>query len=99
MPQRKAASVFPDPVGDKISVFSPDAILGHPNRCGGVASAKEVSNQARTGAEKGFSGSAGTSITVLATGNDIPGRPKLHPYQGFTASVRTTYTDLYHFCR
>ena len=56
-PHRKAARVFPEPVGDRISVFSPDEIAGQPCACGGVGSTNDVSNQVRTGTEKGASAS------------------------------------------
>ena len=45
---RKAASVFPDPVGARISVLSPRAIGGQPSCCARVGSAKARVNQSRT---------------------------------------------------
>ncbi len=49
MPQRKAASVLPEPVGAQIRVCSPEAIAGQPCACAGVGASKEASNQRRTG--------------------------------------------------
>ncbi len=50
-----------------MSVCSPDAMAGHPWAWAAVGSAKVVSNQARTGAEKGESGSS-AATTHHATG-------------------------------
>ena len=73
MPHRKAARVFPDPVGDKISVFSPEAIFGHPNDCGGVGATNDVSNQARTAGEKGSSAASDTpKLYETAPGHGEP---------------------------
>ncbi len=44
-------SVLPDPVGARISVWSPAAIAGHPCAWAAVGAAKVVSNQVRTGSE------------------------------------------------
>ena len=66
-PQRKAASVLPEPVGASTSVCSPEAMAGQPWACGGVASAKVVENQARTGAEKRSSGSGAVTPWRLPT--------------------------------
>jgi len=41
---KKAAKVFPDPVGAKSSTFSPLSIFGHPKACGGVGEPKVSSN-------------------------------------------------------
>ncbi len=51
MPHRKAASVLPEPVGARMSVWSPPAMAGHPWVWAGVGSGKLDSNQARTGGE------------------------------------------------
>ncbi len=67
-PHRKAASVLPDPVGARIRVWSPEAMAGQPWACGGVASAKVVENQARTGSEKRSSGSVAVTRPRLPTG-------------------------------
>src|SRR6188472_4307004 len=48
MAQRNAVSVLPLPVGARISVDSPRAIAGQPNRCGVVGAAKARLNQSRT---------------------------------------------------
>jgi hypothetical protein len=42
---RNAASVLPEPVGAAMSVSAPDAIAGHPRRCGSVGSPKRAANQ------------------------------------------------------
>lgn len=57
IPQRKLASVFPDPVGAQISVCSPLEIASQPPACAGVGPSKEASNQRRTGGLNGASGS------------------------------------------
>ena len=54
---RKAASVFPDPVGAWINTWLPLAIAGHPSACAGVAAAKARSNHSLVLAEKTSSGS------------------------------------------
>src|SRR3954463_7120796 len=66
MPQRKAARVFPEPVGAQISAFSPAAIRGQPSSCAGVGSSKESSNQPRTGSEKGSSADSGGRFEWVA---------------------------------
>ena len=57
MAQRNAAKVLPEPVGARIRLWWPSAMAGQPCACAGVASGKEVSNQARTAGENGSSGS------------------------------------------
>ena len=52
MPQRKAARVLPDPVGARISVWSPAAMAGQPCAWAAVGAGNEVANHARTGALK-----------------------------------------------
>ena len=51
MPQRKAVSVLPEPVGARISVCSPLAIAGHPCSCALVGAGKDEENHAWTGSE------------------------------------------------
>src|SRR3954451_22318929 len=51
IPQRKAVSVLPDPVGARINVWSPAAIAGQPCSCAVVGAGKDEVNQARTGSE------------------------------------------------
>lgn len=51
MPHRNDVSVLPDPVGARISVWSPDAIAGHPCSWAAVGAGNEASNHARTGSE------------------------------------------------
>ena len=46
MAERKAASVFPEPVGAWINVLAPEAITGQPFSCAAVGVAKVPSNQA-----------------------------------------------------
>ena len=55
IPQRKAASVFPEPVGAQISVLAPLEIAGQPPACAGVGASNDFSNHLRTGAENGSS--------------------------------------------
>ena len=57
MAKRKAASVFPEPVGAWIRTWPPAAIAGQPCSCAGVGAAKFRSNQARVSALKTCSGS------------------------------------------
>ena len=57
MDVRKAASVFPEPVGAQISELAPLEIAGHPPAWAGVGASNDASNHSRTGAEKGASGS------------------------------------------
>src|SRR5690349_9838487 len=45
MAARKAAKVFPDPVGAAIKAFLPAAVSGQARRCGSVGSRKRDSNQ------------------------------------------------------
>ena len=52
MPQRNAARVLPEPVGARISVWSPAAMAGQPWSCAAVGAANEVVNHCRTGSEK-----------------------------------------------
>ena len=56
IPQRKAASVFPDPVGAQIRVLAPATIFGHPIAWAGVGSANDASNQRLTGSLNAVSG-------------------------------------------
>jgi len=57
MAERKAASVFPEPVGAWIRTWPPPAIAGQPLSCAGVGAAKLRSNQARVSGRKSESGS------------------------------------------
>lgn len=47
MPERKAASVFPEPVGAWTSTWPPFAIAGQPRDCAGVGASNVRSNHAR----------------------------------------------------
>jgi hypothetical protein len=57
MPQRKLASVLPEPVGAQISVLAPLEIASQPPVWAGVGPSKDASNQRLTGALNGFRGS------------------------------------------
>jgi hypothetical protein len=66
MPHRNAVSVLPEPVGARISVWSPLAMAGQPLSWASVGAGNEDSNQARTGAEKRSSAMGamyGTGVT------------------------------------
>ena len=71
MHHRKAASVFPVPVGARISVDSPRAIAGHPAICGRVGAGKTAVNQSHTAGWKSCrasaDGSAGAGLRSLRT--------------------------------
>ena len=70
MAARKAASVFPEPVGAAISVFRRCFIAGQASACGAVAEGKLFENQRPT---------AGWKISrFIGEENYIPGKPKLH---------------------
>ena len=47
MPERKAASVLPEPVGAWMRTLAPLAIAGQPSACAGVGASKTPSNHAR----------------------------------------------------
>ncbi len=55
---RKAAKVFPEPVGAAISACRPDWIAGHARSCAGVGAANALRNQAATAGWKLSSGMA-----------------------------------------
>src|SRR5262245_11591342 len=79
MPHRNAASVLPDPVGARMSVWSPPAMAGQPWAWAGVGAGKLVSNQACTAGENR---EASTPAT-LQTGYDRkprPGREERDPF-------------------
>ncbi len=63
MHQRNAVSVFPLPVGARISVDSPRAMAGQPCTCGGVGASNESRNQSAT---------AGWNRSSTAAGEGIP---------------------------
>ena len=52
MPPKTAVSVLPDPVGARISVWSPAAMAGQPCSWASVGAGNELVNQARTGSLK-----------------------------------------------
>ena len=67
IPQRKLASVLPEPVGAQIRVLSPSAIASQPPAWAGVGPSKEDSNQRLTGALNGASG----SVSALVFGSVV----------------------------
>src|SRR6476661_10252514 len=69
MPERKLASVLPDPVGAQISVFSPLEIASQPPVCAGVGPSNEDSNQRRTLGAKGASGSGDSTAAFRLVAN------------------------------
>src|SRR5687767_15817169 len=66
MPARKAARVFPDPVGAQISAFLPEAIAGQPPAWAGVGASNEASNHALTGVENGASACSAVAFSSVA---------------------------------
>src|SRR3954452_20604894 len=76
IPQRKLASVFPDPVGAQISVWAPLEIASQPPAWAGVGPSKEASNQRRVAAENGASGSFFVVAFALVANPPILRRPK-----------------------
>src|SRR6186713_2049225 len=75
MPQRNAASVFPDPVGAQIRVCAPDAIAGQPEAWAGVGASNDASNQRRTGFEKGSRGDFWVADVLMANLLTLPTAP------------------------
>ena len=65
MPQRKLASVLPEPVGAQISALAPLEIASQPPAWAGVGPSKEASNQRLTGALNGASGSDSALVFAL----------------------------------
>src|SRR5918999_1465609 len=64
MPYRKAASVFPEPVGAWISVCLPLAIAGQPCSCAGVGPSKVRSNHSRVSGLKTESADTPSSLAT-----------------------------------
>src|SRR6478752_5067199 len=77
--QRKAARVLPEPVGARISVWSPAAIAGQPLVWASVGAPNVVSNHSRTAGEKGPSGSA-TPARYPRGVTVTPGVPRGSPW-------------------
>src|ERR1700732_3207858 len=73
MHQRKAAKVFPVPVGARIKVDSPRAIAGQPCSCGLVGAAKTASNHSRTGGRTRAASRAAKPFEERLLGSDIQG--------------------------
>ena len=71
MPQRKEASVLPDPVGAQISALSPSEIASQPPTWAGVGPSKEASNQRLVAAENGASGSDAVVLFDLVANPSI----------------------------
>ena len=67
MPHRNAVSVLPEPVGARISVWSPDAMAGHPCSCASVGAGNEDENQVRTGSENRSSAAMGSGYGPTLT--------------------------------
>lgn len=82
MPQRKLASVLPEPVGAQISVLAPREIARQPPAWACVGPSNEASNQRRTGALNGASGSSAVVVffaelnpLILRSHDRRPARP------------------------
>lgn len=75
MAHKKAASVFPDPVGAQISVLSPRAMAGHPDTWAGVGWPKVVVNHAVV-AEVNPTGGIVVSAVAMTTWFHTPGTLK-----------------------
>src|SRR5215471_8069549 len=77
MPHRKAASVLPEPVGARMSVWSPAAIAGHPSDWAAVGAGKLVENQAWTAGENGAISTVTTYRrgVTMKPGDRPPGAP------------------------
>src|SRR5690242_1499389 len=73
MAQRKAARVLPEPVGARMSVWSPAAMAGQPLAWASVGAPNVVSNHSRTAGEKGPSVSATTVARYPRGGTTTPG--------------------------
>src|ERR1044072_4545626 len=83
IPQRKAASVLPEPVGAQISALAPPEIASQPPACAGVGPSKEASNQRLTGLLNGASGSDPALVFALPANRSI-----LRAARRATATVR-----------
>src|SRR4051812_35219728 len=66
MPQRNAASVFPEPVGAQISGLLPAAIDAQPPVWAGVGPSNDDSNQRRTRSENGSSACSALAFRSVA---------------------------------
>ena len=67
MPHRNAVSVLPEPVGARISVWSPAAMAGQPSSWALVGAGNDDENQARTGSENRSSEAIGPAYGGLLT--------------------------------
>lgn len=81
MDHRKAAKVFPDPVGATINVSSPRAMAAHPAAWAGVGSRNRWENQPATTGWKRWrdipeGGTAPQARGPLRGGRDVPGDPR-----------------------
>jgi hypothetical protein len=66
MAVKKAARVFPDPVGARSRVLRPARMGGHPSTCARVGEANEASNQSLTGGRKALGGEVRNVSAPLA---------------------------------
>ena len=66
MADRKAARVFPEPVGAAISVCPPARIAGQPSRCGAVGSPSLAENHLSTA---GWKGTGNVTAAILSNRN------------------------------
>ena len=76
IPQRKLARVLPEPVGAQISALAPPEIASQPPAWAGVGPSKEASNQRRTGALNGASGSDSALVFGSVANPPILRRPR-----------------------
>src|SRR5207253_7922156 len=89
IPQRKLASVFPDPVGAQISACSPLEIASQPPDWAGVGPSKEASNQRRVAGLNGASGSDFLLGFALVANPPILRRPVGRDYRTTAFRRRT----------
>src|SRR5690606_41670484 len=92
---RKAARVFPDPVGAWIRVWAPDPIAFQPSTWAGVGAGKLASNQARV-AGANSSRELMSVQRIDARGQASPGSGHRKPVRGAergAAAPRSAHTD------
>ena len=76
---RNAASVFPLPVGDRMSVDSPRAIAGQPSACGAVGSPNDAPNHSATAGWKTERGTDRSYNHVVLEVPVVPSAPPARP--------------------
>ena len=93
MHQRKAARVFPEPVGEKMRVFFPSAILGQLANCGGLGCLNVSSNHCHTygSNREGKSADSGRLSCMIAS-MGILGFLKAVPVAEYTCASILYYT-------